>query len=85
MNEAGAITRLLLRLAGAPAQRVAVDIIRVAMDPEFEKVTGRFFHKGKEIEAPAYAQNRQAQERLWELSSNLAQVSEVDIPPELTM
>lgn len=85
MNESGAITRFFLRLASAPAERVAVDIIRVATDPEFEKVTGRFLHKAKEIEAAAYAHNRQAQERLWEISSNLVGTTEVDIPSELTM
>lgn len=85
MNESGAITRFFLRLASAPAERVAVDIVRVAMDPEFEKVTGRFLHKSKEIEVPAYAHDREAQKRLWDISSNLAQVSEVDILPELTM
>jgi NAD(P)-dependent dehydrogenase (short-subunit alcohol dehydrogenase family) len=85
MNETSAPMRFLLRLASAPAERVAVDIIRVAMDPEFEKVTGRFFHKGKEIEAAAYARDRQAQQRLWEISSNLARVNEVDIPSDLTM
>jgi NAD(P)-dependent dehydrogenase (short-subunit alcohol dehydrogenase family) len=85
MNEAGGLMRFFLRLASAPAERVAVNIVRVAMDPEFEKITGRFLHKSKEIEAPAYAHDREAQKRLWEISSNLAQVSEVDIPPELTM
>lgn len=85
MNEAGAITRFFLRLAAAPAERVARDIIRVAVEPEFEKVTGRFFYRAKEIEAPAYARDREAQKRLWEISSALAGVHEVDIPPELTM
>ena len=60
MNETSAPMRFLLRLASAPAERVAVDIIRVAMDPEFEKVTGRFFHKAKEIEPAAYAHDRAA-------------------------
>lgn len=87
MNETSAPMRFLLRLASAPAERVAVDIIRVALDPEFEKVTGRFFHKAKEIEAAAYAHDREAQQRLWELSSDLTRITEnkVDIPPNLTM
>jgi len=72
MNEASAPLRFFLRLAEAPAERVAGDIIRVAMDPEFEKVTGRFLHKAKEIEAAAFAHDRQAQQRLWEISSTLA-------------
>ena len=87
MNESSAPMRFLLRLASAPAERVAVDIIRVALDPEFEKVTGRFFHKSKEIEPAAYAHDRTAQQRLWEISSNLTGITEntVDIPPDLTM
>jgi len=87
MNETSAPMRFLLRLGSAPAERVAVDIIRVALDPEFEKVTGRFFHKAKEIEPAAYAHDRTAQQRLWEISSNLTGITEntVDIPPDLTM
>jgi NAD(P)-dependent dehydrogenase (short-subunit alcohol dehydrogenase family) len=87
MNETSAPMRFLLRLASAPAELVAVDILRVAMDPEFEKVTGRFFHKAKEIEPAAYAHDRTAQQRLWEISSNLTGIAEnkVDIPPDLTM
>jgi len=87
MNETSAPMRFLLRLGSAPAERVAVDIIRVALDPEFEKVTGRFFHKSKEIEPAAYAHDRTAQQRLWEISSNLTGITEntVDIPPDLTM
>ena len=87
MNETSAPMRFLLRLASASAERVAVDIIRVALDPEFEKVTGRFFHKAKEIEPAAYAHDHTAQQRLWEVSSNLTGITEnkVDIPSDLTM
>ena len=87
MNETSAPMQFLLRLASAPAERVAVDIIRVALDPEFEKVTGRFFHKAKEIEPAAYAHDRTAQQRLWEISSNLTGITEnkVDIPSDLTL
>ena len=87
MNETSAPMRFLLRLGSAPAERVAVENIRVALDPEFEKVTGRFFHKAKEIEPAAYAHDRTAQQRLWEISSNLTGITEnkVDIPSDLTM
>ena len=63
MNETSAPMRFLLRLASAPAERVAVNIIRVARDPELEKVAGRFFHKAKEIEPAAYAHDRTAQQQ----------------------
>ncbi|MGZ9223260.1 MAG: hypothetical protein ACXW4Q_14220 [Anaerolineales bacterium] len=42
-------------------------------------------HKAKEIEAAAYAYNREAQKRLWEISGTLALAHEVDIRPDLTM
>jgi len=71
MNETSAPIRFLLRLAPALAEQVAANIIRVAMDSNLKKVTGRFFHKAKEIEAAAYAHDRQAQQRLWEISSKL--------------
>jgi NAD(P)-dependent dehydrogenase (short-subunit alcohol dehydrogenase family) len=85
MDETSAPMRFLLRFASASAERVAVDILRVAMDHEFEKVSGRFFHKAKEIDADAFAHDRTAQQRLWEISSNLARVNEVDIPSDLGM
>lgn len=85
MNETSGLMRFFVRLAAPSAERLAGDIIRVAMDPEFENVTGRFFYKAKEIEAPAFAHDSEAQKRLWEISSDLVGVSEVDIPADLTM
>jgi NAD(P)-dependent dehydrogenase (short-subunit alcohol dehydrogenase family) len=71
MNESPALMRFFLRLASAPAERVAESIVRVAKAPEFEKANGKFLHKGREIEAPAYASDREAQQRLWEESMKL--------------
>ena len=72
MNESNAAIRLLTRLASSPPERNAESIVRVATAPEFAGVNGRFLHRGKEIEAPAYAHDREAQARLWEMSVLLA-------------
>lgn len=75
MRESPAVMRWFVWLASAPPQRVATDIVRLAILPQFEKVNGKFLHKGKEIEAPEYAQDREAQRKLWDISLELAGLS----------
>jgi NAD(P)-dependent dehydrogenase (short-subunit alcohol dehydrogenase family) len=72
MNESPAIMRFFVSLASAPAERVTKSIVHVAQDPAFENVTGKFLHKGREIEAPAYARDEDARRRLWEISTKLS-------------
>ncbi len=67
--------RWLLRLRSAPPQRAVTDIVRLAILPEFEKVNGKFLHKGEEIEAAEYAHDREAQKKLWDVSLELAGLS----------
>ncbi|HET7143438.1 MAG TPA: SDR family NAD(P)-dependent oxidoreductase [Anaerolineales bacterium] len=75
MRESPAVMRGFVWLASAPPQRVATDIVRLAILPQFEKVNGKFLHKGKEIEAPEYAHDREAQRKLWDISLELAGLS----------
>lgn len=75
MHESPAVIRWFVWLASAPPQRVATDIVRLAILPQFEKVNGKFLHKGKEIEAPEYAHDRDAQRKLWDISLELAGLS----------
>lgn len=75
MKEGSIFMRLFLQLASKPPQRVSESIVRLATAPEFEGTTGKFLHDGKEIEAPAYAYDRTAQQRLWELSEDLTRLS----------
>jgi NAD(P)-dependent dehydrogenase (short-subunit alcohol dehydrogenase family) len=75
MDESPAIMRLFVWLASAPPERVSDSIIQVATAPEFEKTNGRFLHKAREIEAPAFAHDREAQTRLWDLSVKLTGLS----------
>ncbi|HSL43402.1 MAG TPA: SDR family NAD(P)-dependent oxidoreductase [Anaerolineales bacterium] len=71
MKEGNFMMRLFTRLASPPPEKVTGDILQVATAPEFAKTSGKFLHKGKEIEAPAYAYDRDAQQRLWEMSERL--------------
>jgi NAD(P)-dependent dehydrogenase (short-subunit alcohol dehydrogenase family) len=71
LKEGFFLIRLLTRLASSPPEKVTGAILQAAVAPAFEKTTGKFLHNGKEIEAPAYAQDRAAQQRLWEVSERL--------------
>jgi NAD(P)-dependent dehydrogenase (short-subunit alcohol dehydrogenase family) len=71
MKEGFFVMRLLTRLASPSPEKVTGPIVQVAVAPEFEKTTGKFLHNGKEIDVPAYAHDRDAQQRLWVISEQL--------------
>jgi len=71
MKESFAPLRLFTWLISSPPGNVTGDILQAAIAPGFETTTGRFLYRGKEIEAPAYAYDRNAQQRLWEISEAL--------------
>jgi NAD(P)-dependent dehydrogenase (short-subunit alcohol dehydrogenase family) len=75
MKEGSIFMRLFSRLASKPPQRATESIVRAATAPEFERTTGKFLHDGKEMEAPAYAYDQTAQQRLWEISEDLTRLS----------
>lgn len=63
------------RLGSRPSGKASESIVQAATAPELEKTTGRFLRDGKEVEAPAYAYDRTVQQRLWELSEALTNLS----------
>ena len=69
MNESFFLTRLF---TGSSPEKAAASIVQAAVAPEFGKTTGKFLDDGKEIEVPAFAQDRDAQQRLWEISERLS-------------
>ena len=75
MKEGFFLMRLLTRLAASPPEKVTGAIVQAAVAPEFAKTTGTFLHNGKEIEVPAYARDRTAQQRLWDISESLTQLT----------
>ena len=71
MKESFAALRLLTWLISSSPKNVTENIMPAAIAPEFEKTTGKFLYRGKETEAPAYAYDRRAQQRLWDMSEVL--------------
>jgi NAD(P)-dependent dehydrogenase (short-subunit alcohol dehydrogenase family) len=67
--------RLLIWLISSPPQKATQSILQVATAPDFEKTTGKFFNHGKEIQASAYAYDQDAQQRLWNISEMLTDLS----------
>lgn len=75
MKEGSFLARLLIRLASSPPEKVTGPILQAATGHELEKTTGKFLHHGKQIEAAAYAHDRSAQQRLWEISEQLTDLA----------
>ena len=75
MKEGFFLIRLLSRLTSSAPEKVTGPILQAVLAPELEKTTGKFLHNGKEIQAPAYAHDRTAQERLWEISERLTDLA----------
>jgi len=68
LNESNPIIRWFTWMISASPQRAADPIARAALLPQFAQVNGKFLFKGREIKAPDYAFNREAQVKLWETS-----------------
>ena len=76
MKEAFAPIRLLTWLFSSPASRAADDIVKLATSPEFETTSGKFLHRGKEMQAADYALNPAIQLKLWTVSEELTKAPE---------
>ncbi len=68
MNESFFLTRLFTR---SSPEKAAANVVQAAVASEFEKNTGRVLEDGNELDVPAYARDRDAQQRLWEISEQL--------------
>lgn len=77
MKESFAPIRFLTWLLSSSPKRVAQEIVRVATAPEFEETSGKFLYRAKVIEAPADAYDREAQQRLWEISERLTDAAQI--------
>ena len=75
LKESSPLLRLFTWLISSSPQKVTESILQVATAPEFEKTTGKFFQRGKEVQVPAYAYDQDAQERLWKMSEVLTDLS----------
>ena len=71
MKESFPLLRIFTWLISSPPQKVTENIVQPAISPEYEQMSGKFLHRGKEIEAPAYAHDHEAQQQLWDASERL--------------
>jgi NAD(P)-dependent dehydrogenase (short-subunit alcohol dehydrogenase family) len=71
MRQAPVPLRWAVRLVSAPPARAAAAIVPLAVSPEFQGQSGRFFRAGREIKAPAYTRDPDVARRLWETSARL--------------
>ena len=69
MNESFFLTRLFSR---SSPEKATASIVQAALAPEIGKITGAFLTDGNEIDVPDYARDRDAQQRLWEISEELS-------------
>ena len=75
MKESFPLLRIFTWLISSPPQKVTENIVQPAISPEYEQMSGKFLHRGKEIEAPAYAHDAEAQQQLWDASERLTSAS----------
>jgi len=76
MRDAPAPLRWATRLVSRSPARAAESIVPVALAPEHEGRTGRFYKAGREIEAPSYTRDPEVAGRLWDVTASLTQLSQ---------
>jgi NAD(P)-dependent dehydrogenase (short-subunit alcohol dehydrogenase family) len=75
MREAPLAIRWMTRLVSSPPEKAAKAIVSFLTSPDTEGVTGTFLKgNGRPIQPAAYAQDRDVQQRLWEVSAALTSV-----------
>jgi retinol dehydrogenase 14 len=80
MRQAPAPLRWATWLVSAPPARAAAAITPLALAPEYEGRTGRFFKAGREIEPPPYSRDLEVARHLWDVSTNLTKLDEGATP-----
>ena len=74
MRQAPAPLRWATRLVSAPPARAAAAIVPLALSPDFEGSSGRFFKGGREIEPPPYTRDPELARRFWTACTKLTQL-----------
>jgi len=77
MRGAPAPLRWATWLVSRSPARAVESILPLAMAPEFEGLSGRFFHRARQIEPPPYTRDPDIGRRLWETCAELVGLTEV--------
>lgn len=72
MRQSPLLLRAPIALISAPPERVAGRIAPLLLDDVYAASNGQFFHRGRAIDPPAYTRDAGVQQRLWEVSEQLA-------------
>lgn len=75
MKEAFTPLRLFSWLMSGSPNKAVENILPTLVAPEFERTTGKFLYRGKEIDAPPYAYDHDVQQRLWDVSESLTDLA----------
>lgn len=75
MKEAFTPLRLFSWLMSGSPNKAVETILPTLVAPEFERTTGKFLYRGKEIDAPPYAYDHDVQQRLWDVSESLTDLA----------
>jgi NAD(P)-dependent dehydrogenase (short-subunit alcohol dehydrogenase family) len=70
-QETSLLMRLFTRLTSGLPEKVGAAIAQVVLGSSLEMTTGKLLQDGEEIEAPVYARDLAAGQKLWELSEQL--------------
>jgi NAD(P)-dependent dehydrogenase (short-subunit alcohol dehydrogenase family) len=76
MRQAPAPMRWATWLVSAPPARAAAAILALALSPDYEGKSGRFFKGRREIEPPPYTRDPEVAGRLWDASASLTKLIE---------
>ena len=72
-NEMPAILNFIIKTISNKPDKAAIMLCRLAIDKEFENTNGKFFRfDGKEIKSSEYSYNQEFQDKLWNISEQLA-------------
>ncbi len=75
MRDAPAPLRWVTRLVSRSPARAVKTIVPVALAPEYEGRSGRFYKGGREIKAPSYTLDPEVASRLWDATASLTRLS----------
>lgn len=79
MKEGPIFIRIFTRVLSTSPDRAANEVAHLVRAPVFANMHGKFIHREKEIEFPAYAMVESNQRQLWEISETL---TDATVPPQ---
>lgn len=77
-REAPALIRFIVKIIAGSAEKGAKAIIHLGTVPELANVSGKYFNGTKEVRSSEQTYDREAAERLWEISAKMTNIKTAD-------